>query len=133
VAFEYPGPNRIADGVMKSTGAVLAGRRWYDVATARYRGRSGIYGGAWEGPVFVLTHELPDAPADEGITFLGPEHPDGLVAEAIPVESTIVSCSDAFNAMTTDRSYRAAMSLEDAIEELQGTPAHSSTRPRSRR
>ena len=69
-AFEYPGPNRIADEVMESTGAILAGRRWYDVATARYRGRGGIYGGAWDGPVFVLTHQPPDAPADEGITFL---------------------------------------------------------------
>jgi HD-GYP domain-containing protein (c-di-GMP phosphodiesterase class II) len=49
----------------------------------------------------------------------GSGYPDGLVAEAIPVESTIVSCCDAFNAMTTDRSYRAAMSLEEAIEELQ--------------
>ena len=49
----------------------------------------------------------------------GTGYPDGLVAEAIPVESTIVSCCDAFNAMTTDRSYRAAMSLEEAIEELQ--------------
>jgi HD-GYP domain-containing protein (c-di-GMP phosphodiesterase class II) len=49
----------------------------------------------------------------------GSGYPDGLAAEAIPVESTIVSCCDAFNAMTTDRSYRAAMSLEEAIEELQ--------------
>jgi dihydrofolate reductase len=69
-AFEYPGPNRIADEVMESTGAILAGRRWYDVATAHYRGRGGIYGGAWDGPVFVLTHQPPDAPVDEGITFL---------------------------------------------------------------
>ena len=69
-AFEYPGPHRIADEVMESTGAILAGRRWYDVATARYGGRGGIYGGAWDGPVFVLTHQPPDAPADEGITFL---------------------------------------------------------------
>ncbi len=49
----------------------------------------------------------------------GSGYPDGLAGEAIPVESTIVSCCDAFNAMTTDRSYRAAMSLHEAIEELQ--------------
>jgi HD-GYP domain-containing protein (c-di-GMP phosphodiesterase class II) len=49
----------------------------------------------------------------------GSGYPDGLAAHAIPVESTIVSCCDAFNAMTTDRSYRAAMSLEEAIDELQ--------------
>jgi HD-GYP domain-containing protein (c-di-GMP phosphodiesterase class II) len=48
----------------------------------------------------------------------GSGYPDGLRAEEIPVESAIVSCCDAFNAMTTDRSYRAAMSLEDAVDEL---------------
>ena len=37
----------------------------------------------------------------------------------IPVGSAIVSCCDAFDAMTTDRSYREAMPLEDAIEELE--------------
>jgi hypothetical protein len=30
--------------------------------------------------------------------------PDGPVGDAIPVESAIVACCDAFNAMTTDRS-----------------------------
>jgi dihydrofolate reductase len=69
-AFRYPGPNRLADEVMGSTGAILAGRRWYDVASERYSGRQGIYGGAWEGPVFVLTHRPPEAPADPGIAFL---------------------------------------------------------------
>jgi HD-GYP domain-containing protein (c-di-GMP phosphodiesterase class II) len=49
----------------------------------------------------------------------GSGYPDGLVAEQIPVESAIVSCCDAFNAMTTDRSYRTAMSLDEATEELE--------------
>jgi HD-GYP domain-containing protein (c-di-GMP phosphodiesterase class II) len=48
----------------------------------------------------------------------GSGYPDGLVGEQIPVESAIVSCCDAFNAMTTDRSYRAAMSLDEAVDEL---------------
>lgn len=69
-AFEYGGPNPVADEVMKTTGAILAGRRWFDVATARYDGRQGIYGGAWDGPVFVLTHEPPANPNDPEITFL---------------------------------------------------------------
>jgi len=49
----------------------------------------------------------------------GSGYPDGLTGDQIPVESAIVSCCDAFNAMTTDRSYRTAMSIADAIEELQ--------------
>ncbi len=48
----------------------------------------------------------------------GSGYPDGLVGGAIPVESAIVACCDAFNAMTTDRSYRAAMSLREATDEL---------------
>lgn len=69
-AFEHGGPNALADEVMRTTGAILAGRRWYDVATQRYDGRAGIYGGAWSGAVFVLTHSPPEAPDDPEITFL---------------------------------------------------------------
>lgn len=45
-------------------------------------------------------------------------YPDGLAGENIPVESRIICCCDAFNAMTTDRPYRAALPLEHALEEL---------------
>jgi dihydrofolate reductase len=62
-------PNPIADAVRTSTRAILAGRRWHDVAMERYDGVAGIYGGAWSGPVFVLTHR-PDDPPGEGVTFL---------------------------------------------------------------
>jgi putative nucleotidyltransferase with HDIG domain len=48
----------------------------------------------------------------------GGGYPDGLVGAAIPVASRIVSACDAFNAMTTDRSYRKALPLEVAIAEL---------------
>jgi putative nucleotidyltransferase with HDIG domain len=49
----------------------------------------------------------------------GAGYPDGLRAEAIPLEARIVSACDAFNAMTTTRSYRHAMSRTDALAELQ--------------
>jgi HD-GYP domain-containing protein (c-di-GMP phosphodiesterase class II) len=48
----------------------------------------------------------------------GGGYPDGLVGEAIPVAARIVSACDAFNAMTTDRSYRKALPLATAIGEL---------------
>jgi dihydrofolate reductase len=60
----------------QNTGAIIGGRRWYDVATAKYDGVAGIYGGAWEGPVFVLTHRPPDPAADPAVTFVS----DGLDA-----------------------------------------------------
>jgi HD-GYP domain-containing protein (c-di-GMP phosphodiesterase class II) len=51
-------------------------------------------------------------------------YPDGLAGEAIPIEARIVCCCDAFNAMTTDRPYRAALSLDEALAELR---AHRAT------
>jgi HD-GYP domain-containing protein (c-di-GMP phosphodiesterase class II) len=48
----------------------------------------------------------------------GGGYPDGLAGDAIPVAARIVSACDAFNAMTTDRSYRKALPLEVAIGEL---------------
>jgi len=48
----------------------------------------------------------------------GGGYPDGLIGETIPVAARIISACDAFNAMTTDRSYRKALPLEVAIAEL---------------
>ncbi|MGO9319722.1 MAG: HD-GYP domain-containing protein [Solirubrobacteraceae bacterium] len=49
----------------------------------------------------------------------GSGYPDGLSGEAIPLEARIVSACDAFNAMTTTRSYRRAMSPVEAVAELE--------------
>ena len=48
----------------------------------------------------------------------GGGYPDGIAGEQIPIAARIVSACDAFNAMTTDRSYRKALPLEVAIGEL---------------
>ena len=54
----------------------------------------------------------------------GSGYPDGLAGEAIPLGSRIIAVADAFDAMTSERVYRAAMSIESALAELrrgQGT------------
>jgi putative nucleotidyltransferase with HDIG domain len=48
----------------------------------------------------------------------GTGYPDGLKGEEIPLAAAIVSACDAFNAMTTDRSYRPARPVEEALDEL---------------
>ena len=48
----------------------------------------------------------------------GSGYPDGLAGEEIPIEARIVTCCDAFSAMTTTRSYRKAMPVERALAEL---------------
>ena len=81
----------------------------------------------------VRTH--PDAGAEiaariEGMEAIAPwirhshEHVDGsgypvgLRGEDIPLESRILLVADAFDAMTSDRAYRAAMPVADALAEL---------------
>ena len=49
----------------------------------------------------------------------GGGYPDGLAGEDIPLIARIVSCCDAFNAMTTDRPYRAAMPPDEALAEVE--------------
>ena len=49
--------------------------------------------------------------------FDGSGYPDGLAGEGIPIASRVIACCDAFNAMTTDRPYRLAMSTDEAIAE----------------
>lgn len=49
----------------------------------------------------------------------GGGYPDGLRGEAIPLGARIVSLCDAWDAMTTDRSYRTAMSVEEALAEIE--------------
>ena len=48
----------------------------------------------------------------------GGGYPDGLTGEQIPLGSRIIFACDAYDAMTTDRPYRTAMSAEDARAEL---------------
>ena len=48
----------------------------------------------------------------------GGGYPDGLAGDAIPIESRVIFCCDAFNAITTDRAYRSARSQDAAIAEL---------------
>jgi two-component system cell cycle response regulator len=48
----------------------------------------------------------------------GGGYPDRLAGDAIPLGARIVAVCDSYDAMTTDRAYRAAMPAEDALAEL---------------
>ncbi len=48
----------------------------------------------------------------------GTGYPDGLEGEAIPLEARIVTVADGLDAMTTTRSYRVALSLTQACDEI---------------
>jgi HD-GYP domain-containing protein (c-di-GMP phosphodiesterase class II) len=48
----------------------------------------------------------------------GQGYPQGLKGEDIPMQARIVSVADTFDAMTTDRPYQKAMSLDDALARI---------------
>ena len=48
----------------------------------------------------------------------GKGYPDGLVGEGIPLLARIVTVADSFDAMTTTRSYRRALPVESALDEM---------------
>jgi dihydrofolate reductase len=66
-AFEVDGGGgQTFDEVVRSTGALLVGRRTQDVED---RLQPGFYGGAFRGPFFVLRHDPPpDPPVVKGVT-----------------------------------------------------------------
>jgi putative nucleotidyltransferase with HDIG domain len=45
-------------------------------------------------------------------------YPDGLSGEEIPLEAAIIGLADAWDAMTTDRPYAVALSLNDALMQI---------------
>ncbi len=70
--FGYLAPDEFPE-IMTATGAMLAGRRTYEVGqrdAGAGKASGEAYGGAWSGPQFVLTHQPPDNPQDPAVTFL---------------------------------------------------------------
>ena len=72
---------------------------------------------------FDLLHAHDLAPIDNWILhhhehWEGTGYPTGLAGAEIPFGSRIILVADAFESMTTDRAYRAAISAEAAMQEL---------------
>ena len=75
----------------------------------------------------IGVHILHDIPFLAGATEIvsshherwdGTGYPNGWVADSIPFGARLFAVADAFDAMTTDRPYRRAMSIDEAIVEL---------------
>ena len=48
----------------------------------------------------------------------GRGYPDGLAGDAIPLGARVFTVADSFDAMTSDRPYRSAMTVDDACREI---------------
>jgi len=55
----------VIEGYVERTGAIIAGRDGWDSPVGH-----SPWGGAWQGPIFVLTHHPEDAEPVENVTFL---------------------------------------------------------------
>ncbi|MFH1169696.1 MAG: HD domain-containing phosphohydrolase [Chloroflexota bacterium] len=81
----------------------------------------------------IINHPLIGAHIIEEIHFLdmakeivlyhherydGTGYPNGIKGESIPIGARLMAVADAFDAMTTERSYRAAQPVDDALREL---------------
>ena len=103
-----------ADDVIKSTGSIIMGRGTYEVED---RNRPGIYGGAWTGPYFVLTHERPEV------------IPDWMTGEFIdePIENAVARAKTAAarTAVSASRGAAAARSRQRSVAAAWLPPATS--------
>ena len=48
----------------------------------------------------------------------GTGYPDGLKGECIPLDARVLAVADTFDAMTSSRSYRSAVSVDEALSEI---------------
>ncbi|MGB2827059.1 MAG: HD domain-containing phosphohydrolase, partial [Dehalococcoidales bacterium] len=48
----------------------------------------------------------------------GSGYPEGLKGDDIPLDARIIAIADSFAAMTSDRSYGDALTLQSALEEM---------------
>ena len=104
------GKVRVPEAILRKAGPLNADE-WAEIAkhpvvgaeiVARVEGLDAI------GPWIRHSHERID----------GAGYPDGLAGEEIPFASRILLVADAYDAMTSDRSYRAAMARDEALAEL---------------
>ena len=80
-------PGAVVEEVMERTGAVLGGRRVYDVGRRVQRPDArGLFEGRWSGPHFILTHSPPTDETHPAYIFLS-----GDIREAV---ATAVTAAD---------------------------------------
>lgn len=79
--------------------------------------RHPVWGAAILAAVPSLAHAIP-VTRHHHERWDGYGYPDGLVGEGIPVAARVVSVVDAYDAMVSDRPYRAAMSEDEALREI---------------
>ena len=98
--------------------AVLQKRGGLDEEEWKLMRQHPVIGGSIVAGTESLAHLAPMVRAEHE-RWDGAGYPDGLSGEQIPLPSRIVFACDAYHAMTSDRPYRSAMPISEAIGELE--------------
>ena len=70
------------------------------------------------GSAFALVALAEEIAASHHEKWDGSGYPDGLAGEAIPMAARIVAVADVFDALTHERPYKKAWSVEEALLEM---------------
>ncbi|MGA2533605.1 MAG: HD domain-containing phosphohydrolase [Candidatus Aminicenantales bacterium] len=108
--FHDVGKIKIPDAILHKTGRL-------DPAEWKEMRRHPEYGADILGKAPSLRRFIP-AVRHHHEWYDGSGYPDGLSREGIPREAAIISLADAYDAMTSDRPYRAAMTKEKALSTI---------------
>jgi len=101
----------MSEELLKNSSSPLKDQLWEEVKTHPKIGAAileQVEPLRWSIPLVLQHHERYD----------GHGYPQGLSADNITLHARILAIADSFDAMTSDRSYRKAMSTEKALEEL---------------
>lgn len=106
----------IPDHILNKQGR-LSDEEWRIMQTHTHKGAE-ILG---EKPFFKVAREIALYHHEK---FDGSGYPLGLAGEAIPLPARMIAVVDVFDALTSERSYKQAWSIEDALAELKKLAGH---------
>jgi diguanylate cyclase len=89
----------------------LTAEEWAEMQTHTTKGRTLL-------SILPALSDARDVAASHHERWDGKGYPDGLAGEHIPLAARIVTLADSYDAMTSNRPYRAALSPEEAAKEV---------------
>ena len=103
----------VADHILKKAGR-LKSQEWLEVTRHPEVGYSILRASNETAELagYILAHHE---------RYDGKGYPTGLAGKEIPLQARILAVADAYDAMTSDRPYRKAMSVQAAVRELQAS------------
>lgn len=109
--FLPEGPIGVIDELIETSGAILSGRRTYEVGQRSARAEtSAAFGGRWAGSEFVLTHHPPSEPPGSDLTFLS-----GDIGRAV---ATALAAADGKNVLILGADITQQCLAADLLDEI---------------